>query len=421
MHMREERFARDGLPTSEPSRALDAAVDHITDEPSPVPPPDVTGHTTPLGFAPRRRTSRLRSVFSLCCALLVAGATGAGAATALEQATVAAPVGSLLAALHLDPAAIAARVDPSVVDITVQLAFGQGEAAGTGIVLTSTGEVLTNNHVVENATRISVTVPGRHYSYSARVLGVDPTADVALLQMENVAGLRPAALGSSRDLAVGQRVVAIGNALGRNGTPAVTSGTITALNRSITAADPTNGAEQLHGLIETSAPLAPGDSGGPLVNALGQVVGMDTAAATSPDGTSSRAGYAIPIDTARTIVHEILAGTPNPQIVVGARAFLGVQVTDASQAGFFPGVGFFGATSQGALILGVVPGSPADDAGLLPGDVIVSFAGQAVPSQSTLRRLILEHRPGQTVEITWIDPFGQEETASVRLVAGPVV
>ncbi|MCL8206853.1 MAG: S1C family serine protease [Actinomycetia bacterium] len=336
--------------------------------------------------------------------------------------------GTVLRTPPLSPAAVAARVDPAVVDINVTLAFGQGTASGTGMILTSSGEVLTNNHVVQGASVIRVTVAGRPRPYVARVLGVDPTADVALLQLEGASGLPTVTLGNSDAVSVGQPVVAIGNALGLGGTPSVTQGTITAKNQSIFAQDATGGGEELHGLLETSAALQPGDSGGPLVNLAGQVIGMDTAAAGPAYGHSYRrwyvaqapsaAGFAIPINTAVRIAREIAQGRTGDGIVRGSPAFLGVEVTDVQELRPLEQAQL--GTDSGAVVVGVAPGSPAAAAGLTPGDVITGLGGQSVADAASLQQLIRAHQPGASVSVSWVTPGGQAETAVVRLAAGPV-
>ena len=187
-------------------------------------------------------------------------------------------------------AAIAAEVDPGLVDINTTLKAENEEAAGTGQVLTSNGEVLTNNHVIEGATTISVTDIGNGKTYSATVVGYDRTEDVAVIQLKNASGLKTVSIGNSSDVAKGEGVVGIGNAGGVGGTPSVAGGSVTALGQSITASDAGDGtSEKLTNLIQTNCDIQPGDSGGPLVNASGKVVGMDTAASgTSGGGFSFR-------------------------------------------------------------------------------------------------------------------------------------
>jgi S1-C subfamily serine protease len=200
----------------------------------------------------------------------------------------------------------AAALDQGVVDITSQLG-SQGQAAGTGIVVNPAGEVVTNNHVIDGATRITVTVPGGP-GYRAQVLGTDPNQDVALLQISGPASLAAATFGDSSLVAVGDAVTAVGNAGGVGGPPSVAPGKVTGLNRSVTATTGTGfgSPEHLTGMIQTDARIVPGDSGGPLLNAAGQVIGMDTAAAVEQPGQPSLPqGYAIPINRAISIVHSI--------------------------------------------------------------------------------------------------------------------
>ena len=184
---------------------------------------------------------------------------------------------------------VASKVDPGLVDVVSTLGYQSGAAAGTGMVLTSTGEVLTNNHVIDGATSIKATDVGNGRTYTAKVVGYDKSHDVAVLQLEGASGLQTVTLSSSSPQ-TGQKVVALGNAGGKGGTPSVATGTVTGLDQSITASDESSGtAEQLTGLIGHNAGIQPGDSGGPLVNSYGQVVGMDTAASTS----SSTTGYSV--------------------------------------------------------------------------------------------------------------------------------
>ncbi|MGH9278242.1 MAG: S1C family serine protease, partial [Acidimicrobiales bacterium] len=175
-----------------------------------------------------------------------------------------------------DVAAIAAKVTPSVVNITTTLGYQTGTAAGTGIVISSSGEVLTNYHVIDGATKITVDIGGSGSVHTATVLGRARAEDVALLQIQGVSGLKAAQVGDASKVSVGDEVVAIGNALGRGGVPEVTSGTVTALDQEATAHDPSSGtSETLEGLIETNVPLQPGDSGGPLIDSSARVVGMN--------------------------------------------------------------------------------------------------------------------------------------------------
>lgn len=392
-----------------------------------------TGAWAAVTLPPRRRRGGhgggrwSRRAGRLLLFIIVPAAIGVGAAVAyhdFHQPTIAVarPASpqqlQALPAGKLNASALASRVEPAVVDITVSLAAGQGSAAGTGMILTSSGEVLTNNHVVDGASIIQVKIHGRAGVYNARVLGVDPTKDVALLQLEGVSGLPTVTLAGSAPY-VGESVVAIGNALDLKGPPTVTEGTVTALNRAITATDDFGGnSEHLVGMMQTDAALAPGDSGGPLINALGQVVGMDTAAyAGSPTPSFSDVGFAIPIATALQIVEQIQAGDSSPTVLIGARPMMGVEVIDPSVAG----PAFHPAVQSGALVVKVVTGSPAAAAGLVPNDVIVGFDGQTVTSVEQLSHMEQRFVPGDSVTVTWVTASGKKMTARVRLVPGPAV
>jgi S1-C subfamily serine protease len=323
---------------------------------------------------------------------------------------------------------ISAKVDPAVVDINTQLGYQQARAAGTGMVLTSSGEVLTNNHVVDGATSITVTVVGTGRTYTANVVGTDPTDDVAVIQLQGASGLKTVKTGDSLKVSAGDSVVAIGNAGGTGGTPSAVSGTVQAVNQSITAGDANGGSsEQLTGLIEMNAPIQPGDSGGPLVNTNGQVIGMNTAASSGGSFQSSATdGFAIPINHALSIARQIESGQSSSSVHIGGRGFLGVQVQSgtSSQGGGSSGdSGGFGSPStgdgSGAVIAGVVSGSPAAKAGLQQGDEITSVNGRTVDSPDSLTNLLQNHRPGDKVTIGWTDQSGQNHTATVTLTTGP--
>ncbi len=247
-------------------------------------------------------------------------------ATAEPLPTVAevSPTGST----ELDTDAIVALVDPAVVDITTMI--DGGEAAGTGMVLTSSGLVLTNNHVIDGATRINVQIAGSGPTYDAHVVGYDVVDDIALIQIENVSGLATIAIGDSASVAVGDGVVAIGNALGSPGPHAVGTGSVEALDETITANDLTGDSESLSGLIQTDATIQPGDSGGPLVNTSGQVIGINTAASVGGRrGFSSTSEYAIPIAKALEIARQIQNGQGSATVHIGDRAILGIKITSS--------------------------------------------------------------------------------------------
>jgi len=308
---------------------------------------------------------------------------------------------------------LASRVDPGVVDVNTRLGYSGGAAAGTGVVLTSSGEVLTNNHVVEGATSISVADVGNGRTYSATVVGTDPSDDIAVIKLTGASGLATVQVGNSSSVSVGDGVVAIGNAGGTGGAPSVSSGSVTALGQSITASDDAAGtSEQLTGLIQTDASLQPGDSGGPLVNASGKVVGIDTAASSGFQfQTGSSESFAIPIDEAMSIARQMEAGHASSTVHIGPSAFLGIQVASADSVG--------AASSSGAGVEGVLSGTPAQAAGLAQGDVITAVDGQAIDSPATLSSVMAQHHPGDQVQVTWTDTSGQQHTATVQLTSGP--
>lgn len=320
----------------------------------------------------------------------------------------ASPGSSSNASSTLDPTAVAAKVDPGIVDINTTLTNGQ--AAGTGMVLTSSGLVLTNNHVIDGATSIHVQIDGTGPTYAASVIGYDITHDVALLQIQNVSGLKTIEVGDSSRVAVNDPVVAIGNALGRSGTPAVTEGQVSALDQTITASDGAGNSETLNGLIQINAPIQPGDSGGALANASGQVIGMNTAAAGGRRFATSNVAFAIPINSALSIARQIQAGQASSTIHIGARGVLGVEVQPSSLGA--------GSTS-GAPVVGVASGSPAAAAGLTAGDVIVAVAGKAINSVDDLQPALAGYHPGDRVTISWLDGNGRRHDATLTLMTGP--
>jgi S1-C subfamily serine protease len=322
-----------------------------------------------------------------------------------------------------DASSIAARVDPGLVDVNTTIDFGSAQGAGTGMVLTSGGEVLTNNHVIEGATSISVTDVGNGRTYAATVVGYSVTSDVAILQLSGASGLQTVTTAGSAQVSVGEEVVGIGNAGGSGGTPSYAGGTVTATDQSISASDDLTGtAENLTGMIETNADIQAGDSGGPLVNSSGQVIGMDTAGSGTFQFSSQAGGggYAIPIGVATSIAQQITAGRSSSTVHVGATAFLGVQIGQPGN-GFGPGSGFGGSgESNGVQISGVVSGGPAAGSGLAAGDVITSVGGYPVTSQSSLQTVLVnDFHPGQAVTIQYTDTAGQSHTTSVVLTSGP--
>jgi S1-C subfamily serine protease len=287
-----------------------------------------------------------------------------------------------------------------VVDVTTVLGYQNGEAAGTGMVLTSDGEILTNNHVVEGATSITVTVLSTGETYAATVVGTDPTGDVAVLQLSAAAGLDTVQIDED-PVAVGDDVTAVGNAGGAANSTSAAAGTVSALDQSITATDEGGqSAEQLTGLIQIAADVQAGDSGGPLYDAQGEVTGMDTAAAS----TGGQA-YAIPIATALSIAEQIVGGVDDATIHQGYPAFLGISV--------------LGSSTSGATVAGVLTDGPADQAGLVAGDVITAIGGTTITSADDVSTALAAVDPGDPVTVTWTGAAGQAQSATVTLATGP--
>jgi S1-C subfamily serine protease len=309
-------------------------------------------------------------------------------------------------------AAVAQKADPALVDIDTVLGAQNGEAAGTGIVISPDGVILTNNHVVAGATAITVTDIGNQKQYRAAVVGYDRTQDIAVLKLAGASGLTTATL-SSAPATAGQQIVAIGNAGGTGGTPSAVGGVISALNRSITASDESSGSsEQLTGLIEVNADIQAGDSGGPLLTTDGQVLGVDTAASAGFQYQSAGGdGFAIPIASATTIADQIRSGQSSARIHLGETAYLGVELAGAARGT---------QQQEGPVVLGVVDGSPAAGAGLARGDVIRSVGGTAVDSATALTNRMDQYHPGDRVKLAWTGLDGQSHSSTVKLTTGPV-
>jgi S1-C subfamily serine protease len=332
-----------------------------------------------------------RRLVTLVIAALAATGAVTGAALARTSAT---PIGT------------------GVVVIRTTLAYEGGSAAGTGMVLTSSGEILTNNHVIRGATVIKILVPGTTHVYTAKVVGYDVSDDVAVLQTVGAANLKAVATAVSSKLSVGDAVTAIGNA-GGTGTLSSATGSVTALRQSIIVSDDQGGAARLAGMIETNAGVQSGDSGGPLLNSAGQVVGMDTAGSTgfvSSSATATQA-YAIPIAKALSIAKNVEAGQASARIHIGATPFLGIQISADLRRG--------GSSSTGAIVAGVMPGSPSASAGLSAGDVITAINGHAIASPSAIASAILTKKPGARVRIKYTDRSGGSHSATITLTSGP--
>jgi S1-C subfamily serine protease len=342
-----------------------------------------------IGHALRGRNPGWRSLVVVIAALV---AIAIGSSVALARTT--------------------ATIGNGIVVIRTTLAYQDARAAGTGMVLTSSGEILTNNHVIRGATRITVVVPGTSHAYTAKVVGYDVADDVAVLRVAGASDLETVTTAESSKVGIGDRITAVGNA-GGTGTLSTVAGSVTALGRSIMVSDDTGGATRLTGLVGVSANVVPGDSGGPLLDSAGAVIGMNTAGSTGYVSRSSAAtqAYAIPIGKALSIVRQIEAGHASARIHVGATSFLGVQVASTLRNGDF--------ASPGAVIAGVVRGSPAASAGLAEGEVITAINGHATSSPSSITAAILAKKPGTKVTIRLTDRTGVARSTSVTLASGP--
>ncbi len=340
------------------------------------------------------------------------------------------------------------KVKPGLVLITTTLQYNSEAAAGTGMVINADGLVLTNNHVIEDSTKITATVISTGKAYPATVVGYDQTGDVALIQLQNASGLTTVPVGNSSSAKAGDAVVALGNAEGQGDiTPA--AGHVTALNQTITASNEagSTSTETLHGMIQTNADIVPGDSGGPLASSAG-VIGMDTAGNDAGDQQGPAAGFAIPINTALSVARQIAVGHASSAVTIGYPPFLGIFIgsgsssnpkTQAQQqeqqnggdggSGSTPGCytsnadltvpSVIAPVNSGTLIDGTICGSATASAGLTGGAVITAVNGQAVGSPDDLAGILSRFHPGDTISVTWVSPSGQRTTSSLHLTAGP--
>jgi S1-C subfamily serine protease len=354
---------------------------------------------------------------------------------------------------------------PGLVVISSNLQYQDDAAEATGMIISSNGLVLTNNHVINGTTGLTARVvnadgQGSGPRYTARWLGYDKTADVAVIQLVGASGLHTVPLGDSNNVKVGDGVVAMGNA---NGTGYITTveGRITGLNEKITASDNGESAETLTDMMQTSSQIIPGDSGGPLASQDGQVIGMDTAASTDSVGLGSQqdVGFAIPINRAMSIADQIISGKSSSDVRVGSVGFLGVVVVGGTSnkigaqstltnpqaqaqqeqqqlqsAGGFSGAPGNGClsndgntgvpqniapVSSGTLVLGALCGTPAASAQMVPGDVITSVDGKSVSSPASLVTILSVLRSGQTVPVVYSTPGGSTMDRSMTLAAAP--
>lgn len=376
----------------------------------------------------------------------------------------------------LDAQRVYDRLAPSVLDITAVLRYDNETAEGTGFVFDGAHDlVLTNNHVIKDSTSVTATPVTTGKTYRARVVGTDAAADIAVLRVEGPPRLTAAPMADSGAARLGDPVLVIGNQAGQGGPPAIAPGIINSLHRAIAAADGNAGfTERLRDMLQTSAKIEPGDSGGPLADSEGRVVGMDTAAGTG----AGTAGFAIPVNLAVAVARRIAASRRGPGIVLGTGAFLGVLVVAGAQASpvrsqpqpsltdragsgrhlllssvaggpgrgprkavAVPGRGAGGTAADGrscldteseaalpdrvapirygALVEGVLCGTPAADSGLAAGDVITRAAGRPVPSPAALISIVAGCGPGTHLPLTWTDLRGSTRTELLRVAAAP--
>jgi S1-C subfamily serine protease len=347
-------------------------------------------------------------------------------------------------------------VEPGIVVINSNLQYNGSAAAGTGIVISRSGLVLTNNHVIDQTTGLSATVVATGQHYQAKWLGYDKGSDVAVIQLEGASGLRTAPLGNSSAVKVGDPVVGMGNA-GGTGRISAVEGTITGVNQTITASDQGTGAapERLTDMLQTDADIISGDSGGPLASTAGKVIGMDTAASSGSFTTQQQnVGFAIPVNKALTIAHQIISGKSGSGVQIGSAGFVGVIVAGGSngsqstetspqaqlqqqeasqpqdQFGAGPQNGCVNGNQggvpasiapvpSGTLILGVICGTPAAQDGMASGDVITSVAGQQVSSPASLMSIMQGVHGGSSVKITWVTPSDQTISKTLTVAAAP--
>ncbi|HEY6932911.1 MAG TPA: trypsin-like peptidase domain-containing protein [Marmoricola sp.] len=301
-------------------------------------------------------------------------------------------------ALRLSPAS--ADQVSGLVRIVAVSRYDGSTAAGTGMVLTPSGEVVTNNHVVQGSTTIQATVASTGRTYTARLVATDSSDDVAVLQLRGASGLTTVSTDTGA-VHEGDSITAVGDAEGGAALSAA-PGTITALRRSITTTDASGpSSERLRGLIEVDADVVSGDSGGALIDEDGHVIGMTTAASS---GTLHITGYAIPVATVLRIADRAESGVGTRRVHLGYPAFLGIELPTASTA---------------PTVAGVLAGTPAARAGLTDGSTVRALDGQGVATSAQLRRLIAAHRPGEVVALRWTDTAGVAHQASVRLRRGP--
>lgn len=292
----------------------------------------------------------------------------------------------------------------AVVAVRVDLGSGKVETS-TGMVLTASGAVLTNDHLVARAQSISVRVAGRGADVAASIVGLDPADDVALLQLQDASGLPVVGIGDSTRLAEGERVTALAASDG-GGPPVQLQGTVSGLDQTVTATDAVSGeVESISGAVQVTAPLTPAAIGGPVIDSSGQVVAMAAATASQLRPPGPGGGWAIPIATVVAVAHDMITGAPDPRVLHGQGAVLGIDVVDHTGP-------------PGALVIQVSPGSPAQAAGIAPGDVIVAIGGVPIATADSVAGALRGHRAGDRVTVQWVTASGQSQHATAQLASG---
>ena len=401
-----------------------SAVDPVLGQPSPAPAPIEVPQIVdevPLASQKAGPKSVLSSRIGL---LLVAGligglaghyaSTGNNSGNGLTIQSVTNSPGAAILPNGMSIPKLVQKLLPSVVSIDVS--GSGGEDQGTGMIISSSGLVITNNHVIAAAIgsgNITVTRSGSTKKYPATLIGTNPINDVALIRIDNVSGLPAVAFGNSKKLNVGDSVVAIGNALGlAAGTPTVTTGIVSALGRTVTASSSV-ATETLNDMIQTDAAINPGNSGGPLLDSAGNVIGMNTAVAgTLPDGSSAQnIGFAIPAATIQSLLKTLMAG----QSVVTHGAYMGVEIESMTQA-LQQQYGF--SVSTGAVVMSVIAGTGAANAGIKQGDIITAINGTTIGGGQDVQSVISSHRPGDVVKVSIVRGT-QRLTLNVTLKTKP--
>ncbi len=399
-----------GLETGPPTPVTPTAIPFSYPPPS---DPTLPGGPPATSEGTRRTPGRARAWLPVAIvAAVIGGAIGAGVTAIANHDNGGGGTNTIIRESNATPGAavLSGNVTiPQLVNdvihsvVSIDVKSNGNEDEGTGMIITSDGEVVTNTHVIELYTEggstgsITVTEYGQTKALPTTLVGYDQSKDVALLKIDNASNLPTVTFGNSSKAVVGDAVVAIGNALGlAAGTPTVTQGIVSALGRSVTAGGEGTQTETLQNMIQTDAAINPGNSGGPLIDTSGQVIGMNTAVAgTTSDGTSSQnIGFAIPTASVEALIPELEKGGQSGN----GGGYLGVDITTLTPAlrqqyGFTP--------TSGAVILSVVSGSPAAKAGLVQGDVIVDIAGTTITSADDLQKVIQDSKPGQTVTITY--------------------